>query len=200
MEIGNVELSLKLPLAILKFLPHLVKTLWNYCNRPKLRLSIANTYIEFCTHDGQIQCPSFPSIRIENTESSNVTLDLNKAFINGEALSYIIQQNIFFSKTSEQNTIENKLTTNNKLINLFRENWTTSKFIQIAAHETLDIPIYPKGMDDSMYFKVLNEARILFPKGKIVIILTVNSRTSHYAISRIQFLKVILNNLVHNRH
>lgn len=199
MDIGNVDLSLKFPLEILKFVFGLVNTLWNYCNRPKLRLSIVNTNIEFCAHDGQKQCPSFPAIRIENTESSNVTLDLNKAYINGESLSYIIQQNIFFSKTSKQNTNENKLTTNDRVINLFRENWTTSKFIQIAAHETLDIPIYPKGMGDSMYFKVLNEARILFPKYKIVIILTANSRTSYYAIDRFQFLKAILNNLVHSR-
>ncbi len=193
-----LSVTFKAALVILRFVPHIGKTLWNYWKRPKLKLSITNTNIEFYTNDGRPQLPSFPSIRVHNSGSTDVTIDLNKVSINGESLAYIIQQNKYFSMTLGQSKPENKLTTKNELLNTFRENWTTSKFFKLLAHEYLDIPLYPRKMGDSVYFKVLSGAKVFLPKRKIVVILTGNSHETHFAVSRMDFLRVILNCLVHD--
>ena len=185
--------------AILKFVPRIAMCLWNYWKRPNLKLSAINSHIEFCSNDSKRFLPSFPSIRIKNIGSTDVTFDLNQFSLNGESLSYIIQQNKYFARTNDQTGAEYKLTTKNELLTTFRENWTSSKFLKLPAHEYLDVPIYPQGMGDSTYFKVISSARVFFPKGKIVIILTANSQVSHYAVNRMEFLRIILNCLVHNR-
>jgi hypothetical protein len=189
----------KVALAILKFIPHTAKTLWNYWKRPKFRLSVTNTNIEFITNEGKRQLPSFLSIRIHNESSTDVTIELNNFSINGESLSYIMQQNKYFSMLSVQNKSENRLTTKNELLNTFKQNWASSKFLKLVAHEHLDIPLYPRNMGDSMYFKVLNEAKVFLPKRKIVIVLTGNSQESHFAVNRMEFLKILLNGLVPDR-
>lgn len=185
--------GMKIGLAVLKLIPNLVRTLWNYWRRPNLTLSVRNTHIEFTTHDGDKLLPSFPSLRIQNTDSKDVTLDLGKLYVNGESLAYIIQQNTYFSKTLDQNKLDVKLKTGNELINTFRENWTSGKFLKLPAHEYLDIPLFPQRMGVSTYFKTLSDARVFFPKRKIVIALTANSRESHFAVNRIEFLKMITN-------
>ncbi len=200
MAFDNISPYFKIFYYILKFIPNFVKIIINYWRRPKLKLSVANRHIEFLTNSGEKQSPDFISIIIENCENSDVSLDLNKACINGESLSYIIQQNLYFSKTHDGTKSDIKISTNNALLNLFRENWTTSKFIKIAAHETLEIPIYPQGMSDSMYFKVLSHAKIFFPKRNIVIDLTVNSGQYYYSINRFDFLKILVNKLVYSRN
>lgn len=191
--------GMKVGMAILRFLPDFARTLWNYWKRPTLQLSVRNTHIEFATSDEKRLLPSFPSIRIQNTDSVDVTFDLGKFNINGESLTYIIQQNTYFSRTLQQTTPENKLTTKNNLINTFRENWTSSKFIKLPAHEYLDIPLYPQRMGDSMYFKTAQGAKVFFPKRKIVVAMTVNSRESHFSINRMEFLRMIVNCLVNDR-
>ena len=177
----------------MKFLPDFVRTLWNYWKRPNLKLSVRNTHIEFADCNEKRLLPSFPSIRVQNTDSSDITLDLGKLFINGESLTYIIQQNTFFSRTLDQNNPDVKLTTGNELINTFRENWTSAKFLKLPAHEYLDIPLFPQRMGDSTYFKTLPSAKVFFPKRKIVIEMIANSRESHFAVSRMEFLKIIIN-------
>ncbi len=194
-----LSVTFKAALAILKFVPHIAKTLWNYWKRPKLNLSVTNTNIEFYTNDGRPQLPSFPSIRIHNSGSADVTIDLNKVSINGESLTYIIQQNKYFSMTLGKSKPGSKLTTKNELLNTFKENWTSSKFFKLLAHEYLDIPLYPRKMGDSMYFKVLSGAKVFLPKRKIVVILTGNSHAAHFAVSRMDFLEIILNSLVNDR-
>ncbi len=191
--------GMKVGMAILRFLPNFAKTLWNYLKRPNLQLSVRNSHIEFATSDEKRLLPTFPSIRIQNTDSVDVTFDLGKFYINGESLTYIIQQNTYFSRTLEQNTPENKLSTKNNLINTFRENWTSSKFLNLPAHEYLDIPLYPKRMSDSMYFKTVQGAKVFFPKRKIVVAMTANSRDSHFAVNRMEFLRMIVNCLVNDR-
>jgi hypothetical protein len=191
--------GMKVGLAILRFLPSFIRKLWNYWKRPSLQLGVRNTSIEFATSDAKRLLPHFPAIRIHNTGSDDVTFDLGKFFINGESLSYIIQQNPYFSRTLEQNSLENKLTTDNKLIRTFRENWTSSKFLKLPGHEYIDIPLYPQKMGDSTYFKTLDDAKVFFPKRKIVMVMTVNSRESHFAVGKMDFLKIIVNCLVNDR-
>ena len=153
MAIDHISLPMKLVFGVLKFIPYIISTLSNYWKRPKLKLSISTTNIEFFTADGVRQLPHFLSITIENLESVELHIDLNKVNLNGESLAYIIQQNIFFARTNEATKSEVKLSTKNNLLNVFRENWTTSKFLKIPAHETLAIPFYPKGMSDTIYFR-----------------------------------------------
>jgi hypothetical protein len=95
-----------------------------------------------------------------------------------------------------QTTSENKLTTKNELINIFRESSTSSKFLKLPAHEYVDIPLYPQGMGDSMYFKTIQGAKVFLPKRKIVVAMTANSRDSHFAVNRMGFLRMIVNCLV----
>ena len=185
--------GMKVGVAILKFLPNFIRKLWNYKSRPNLKFCVRHSHIEFSDNKGQRLLPSFPSIRIQNTDSNDITFDLGKFYINGESLTYIIQQNTYFSRTLDQNKSEIKLTTKNNIINTFRENWTSAKFLKLPAHEYLDIPLFPQKMGDSAYFKTLPDARVFFPGRKIVISVTANSKESHFAINRIEFLKVIIN-------
>lgn len=185
--------GMKIGLAVLRFLPNVVRKLWNYWKRPKLELSARYTDIEFTTNDGKRLLPHFPSIRIQNADSGDVTVDLGKFFINGESLAFIIQQNPYFSRTLDQNKPELKLDTSNAIINTFKDNWTKAKFLKIPAHEYMDIPLFPQRMGDSMYFKVLPGAKVFFPNRKIVIGLVANSRESHFGVNRMDFLKIIIN-------
>jgi hypothetical protein len=194
-----ISAGMKVGMAILRFLPNIAKALWNYWKRPNLQLSIAYSYIEFSTSDDKRLLPSFPSIRIQNSGSVDITFDLGKFHVNGESLTYIVQQNTYFSRTLDQNAPENKLTTKNELINTFRENWTSSKFIKLPAHEYVDIPLYPQKMGDSMYFKTFQGAKVFFPKRKIVVAMTANSRDYHFAVNRMEFLRMIVNCLVNDR-
>jgi hypothetical protein len=157
---------LKFGMAIAKFIPHLIQVLWNYWRRPNLELSARNIHINFTDNKEKNHSPCFPAIKIHNVESSEITIDLNNVFINGESLSYIIKQNIYFSKTSKSSKPEVQLNTANKLINIYRENWNAEKFINIPAHEDLSIPLFPRGMSDSMYFKVFQKQRCFPLKGK----------------------------------
>jgi hypothetical protein len=134
MPIDYPSVSLNSVFRAFKFVAPFYKKLINYLKRPKLKLSVSNTSIEFLTNTGQIQHPNFLSIVIENVESTDIHLDLNKAFINGESLGYIIQVNPYYSSTREVAIKENEFSTKNTLLNLFRENWTTSKFKKIAPH------------------------------------------------------------------
>ncbi|MFG1495382.1 hypothetical protein ABMA57_02035 [Saccharospirillum sp. HFRX-1] len=191
--------GMKVGLAILRFTPNFIGKLWNYWKRPSLQLAVRNTSIEFATSDAKRLRPNFPAIRIHNASSDDVTFDLGSFFINGESLSYIIQQNTYFSRTLEQNNPEHKLTTDNKLIRKFKENWTSSKFLKLPAHEYIDLPLYPQKMGDSTYFKTLDNVKVFFPKRKIVVVMTVNSRESHFAVDRMEFLRIIVNCLVNDR-
>lgn len=194
-----LSVSYKAIVAILKFAPRIAMCLWNYWKRPNLELSVVNSHIEFFSNDSKRLVPSFPSIRIKNVGSTDVTFDLNQFSMNGESLSYIIQQNKYFARTNDQTSAEFKLTTRNELLTTFRESWASSKFLKLPAHEYIDVPMYPQNMVDSTYFKVMPSARVFFPKGKIVITLTANSKVSHYAVSRMEFLRTIVNCLVHSR-
>ena len=191
--------GVKVGMAILRFLPNLAKTLWNYWKRPNLQLSPRNCHIEFVTSDDKRLLPNFPSIRIQNCDSVDVIFDLEKFYINGVSLSYIIQQNTFFARTHEQNTPQHKLTTKHNLLNIFRENWTSSKFLKLPAHEYLDIPLYPQKMGDSSYFKTVQGANVFFPNRKIVVEMTANSRNFHFAVNRMDYLRMIVNCLANDR-
>ncbi|MDY6980318.1 MAG: hypothetical protein SV201_10575 [Pseudomonadota bacterium] len=190
--------GMKVGMAILRLLPNLAKTLWNYWRRPNLQLSARNSHIEFVTSDEKRLLPTFPSIRVQNSDSVDITFDLEKFYINGESLTYIIQQNTYFLRTNEQNTPENKLTTKNNLLNTFRENWVSPKFLKLPAHEYLDVPLYPQRMGDSIYFKTVQGAKVFFPQRKIVIAMTANSRDFHFAVNRMKFLRMIVNCLVND--
>jgi len=194
----DISLPMKLVFSILKFTPYVVSTLYNYWKRPKLKLSVSTTNIEFFTANGQKQLPSFLSITIENLEPVELHFDLNKANLNGESLGYIIQQNIFFARTNEATKNEVKLSTENSLLNLFRENWATSKFMKIPAHETLSIPLYPKGMSDTIYFRSMENPKIFFPKNKFIVSLGINSNLYQYSVSRFELVKRLVNTLVHS--
>jgi hypothetical protein len=199
MVVEYVSPVLKFGMAIAKFIPHLIQVLWNYRRRPNLELSARHISINFTDNKEKNHSFCFPAIKVHNGELSEITIDLNNVFINGESLSYIMQQNISFLKTSKLSKPEVQLNTTNKLINIYRENWNAEKFIKIPAHEDLSIPLYPRGMSDSMYFMVFPEAKVFFPKGKIIIEMIVNSRKSHFAVNRTDFLKVIINWLVHEK-
>lgn len=189
--------GMKIGGVILKFLPNFIRKLWNYKSRPNLKFSLTHSHIEFSDNKGQILLPSFPSIRIQNTDSNHITFDLGKFYINGESLTYIIQQNTYFLRTQDQNRPENKLTTKNNIFNTFRENWTSAKLLKLPAHEYLDIPLFPQKMGCSTYFKILPDAKVFFPSRKIVISVTANSKEAYFAINRIDFLKIIINCLAH---
>lgn len=199
MVVDYLSPILKFGIAIAKFLPRVIQVTWNYWRRPNIELTVRNVHIDFTDNKEKIHSPSFPAIKIHNRESSEITIDLNSVFINGESLSYIIQQNIYFAKTAKSSDPEIKLCTANKLINKFRENWDSEKYIKVAAHEELSIPIYPRGMSDSIYFKTLTESKVFFPKRKIIIEMIVNSRKSYFSLKRADFLKVVINWLVHER-
>jgi hypothetical protein len=190
---------LRLVLVVVKFVPNIAKKLWNYWKRPKLHLKPVCVNIEFETSDSKTKSPIFPAIRVTNKDKHGVTIDLNKTYINGESLTYIIQENTYFALTNNDTKSDMKLSTKNILLNIFRDNWTASKFIKIAAYEDLDIPICPKKMSDSLYFNVLEDANVFFPKRKFVITIKNNSRESHFAINRMEFLKIIVNYLVYDR-
>lgn len=198
MLIDHITPPLSLVISILKIVPNTCKTLWNYWKRPKLKLHVSHIHIEFKSKNGQIELPSFVAIALENPESKELHVDLNKVNINGASLAYIIQQNKYFSRTLEATSPEYKLTTTNSLLNQFRENWTQSKLTKIGAHEKLELPLYPQGMDDSLYFKELSEVNIFRPKKKIVLSITINSGSFYYAVDRYALLKAIVNNLVHS--
>jgi hypothetical protein len=191
-EYASVILRLVLVVVkfFVKFVPNITKKLWNYWKRPKLHLKPVLVNIEFETSDSKTESHTFPAIRVTNKDKHNVTIDLNKTYINGESLTYIIQQNTYFALTNNKNKSDMKLSTKNILLNIFRDNWTASKFIKIAAYEDLDIPIC---------FKVLEDANVFFPKRKLVITIKGNSRESHFAINRMDFLKIIVNYLVYDR-
>jgi hypothetical protein len=55
-------------------------------------------------------------------------------------------------------------------------------------------------MSDAIYFKVLSEADIFFPKNKFVITLTVNSEKYYYSINRFDLLKSLVNKLVYTSY
>lgn len=197
MTIDHISLPMKLVFGLVKFIPHTVRILRNYWKRPKLNLSISTTNIEFFTSDGTRETPSFLCITIENLEQFELHLDLDKVVLNGESLAYIIQQNIFFARTNEKTKSDIKLSTSNNLLNIFRENWTTSKFLKIPAHETLALPFYPKGMSDTVYFRKLENSKIFFPKYKFIVLLGINSNLYHYSVSRFELVKRLVNILVH---
>jgi hypothetical protein len=198
MVIDHISLPMKLVFGVIKFVPYVVNTMNNYWKRPKLKLSVSTTDIEFFTSEGQKQLPSFLSITIENLESFELHLDLNKANLNGESLGYIIQQNIFFARTNEGTKSEVKLSTKNVLLNLFRENWITSKFLKIPPYEILSIPFFPKGMSDTIYFRNIENPKVFFPKNKFIVSLCINSSLHHYAVGRFELVKRLVNVLVHS--
>jgi hypothetical protein len=198
MPIDHIAPPLSLVISILKIIPNASKTLWNYWKRPKLKLDVSHIHIDFVNSSNQIERPNFVAIVLENPQAKELHIDLNKVNINGASLAYIIQQNNYFSRTLDATKSEYKLTTQNSLLNLFRENWTQSKLFKISAHEKLELPLYPQGMDDSLYFKELKDANIFRPKKKIVLSMTINSGNYYYAVDRYALLKAIVNNLVHS--
>ena len=198
MLIDHITPPLSIVFSILKIIPHFFKTLWNYWKRPKLKLAVSHIHIEFKNNTNQIEMPNFVAIVLENPKSKDLHIDLDKVNINGQSLAYIIQQNKYFCKTLEATSPEYKLTTSNSLLNLFRENWTVSKLTKIGAYEKLELPFYPQGMDDSLYFKEVKDVNIFQSKKKIVLSVTINSGNFHYAVDRYALLKAIVNNLVHS--
>jgi hypothetical protein len=46
-----ISAGMKVGMAILRFLPNIAKTLWNYWKRPNIELSVRNSHIEFSTSD-----------------------------------------------------------------------------------------------------------------------------------------------------
>jgi hypothetical protein len=96
MAVEFVSVIIKAGLAISKFVPATARTVWNYWKRHKFELSAACTNIEFISTDKTIEAPTFPCVRIRNTSSEDATIDLNIVNINGEPLSFIIQQNNYY--------------------------------------------------------------------------------------------------------
>ncbi len=194
----HITLPLSIVFSALKIIPNTYKTLRNYWKRPKLKLGISHIHIDFLNHSAQIESPNFVAITLENLGAKDLHVDLDKLNINGTSLASIISHNNYFSRTSDGTKLDYKLTTENPLLNLFREKWRQSKFIKIGAYEKLDLPFYPKGMEDSLYFKELKDANIFLPKKKFVLSITINSGNYYYAVDRYDLLKAIVNNLVYS--
>lgn len=197
MAIDYVSIPIRILLSIVKFIPYVLRSISNYWKRPKLKLYVSNSTIEFNTAQQKQEHPSFLAITLENITPVELHLDLNRASLNGESLGYIIQQNPFFSRMHEGNKAEVKLTTKNDLFNVFKENWSSQKFLKIPAYHTLAIPIYPKGMSDTMYFRIKEDANIFCIKKKFIVELNINSNTYHYAVNRFELLRRLVNVLVH---
>lgn len=191
-----IGITIKIFFGAIKFLPKQFLRIWNYFRRPKLRCSLRYTHVECRDHESRQVLPSFPGIRIHNAGSSDLTFDLGRFFVNGESLTYLIQQNTYYCRTLEQTKDELKLKTDNELFTVFRENWTSVKFFKLPAHQHFDIPLYPKKVNEATWFKVINESRVFSPSKKIVLRVGVNSEDYDYAVRRMDFLKMLFNSLV----
>lgn len=191
-----IGIAFKFLSATIKFLPKQLLRVWSYFRRPKLRFSLRYTHVECRDYESRRVLPSFPGIRIHNAGSSELTFDLGRFFVNGESLTYIIQQNIYYCRTLEQTKDELKLSTENQIFTVFRENWTSAKFLKLPAHQHFDVPLYPKKVNETTWFKVINESRVFFPSKKIVLRVGVNSEDYDYAVRRMDFLKMLFNSLV----
>lgn len=191
-----IGIIIKAGATIIKFLPRFFIKIWNYICRPKIRLAIRYTHIEFTDFESKRVLPSFPAIRVHNAEPKDLTLDFGRFYVNGESLSYIIQQNIYFCRTLDQTVREKKLDTNNELFTLFREKFISKTFLKLPAHQHIDIPLYPQRMGESTWFRSIDKAKVFFPERKIVVRIGVDSGEYDFAINRMDFLKIIFSFLV----
>lgn len=185
---------------VVRFLPKSVAKVNNYCRRPKLGLKVTTATIVFCDIQGVKRVPSFLGIELENRGSRELHLDLNSANFNGTTLRYIIQQNQFFAKTHPQTKSELRLTTENKLMNTFRENWNGNNAVKIPPHETLVIPLGPEGLSDQMFFKVAKSANLFCVEDKFVVELKIDSHEYHFAVNRHELVKRLVNILFSRRN
>jgi hypothetical protein len=200
---GNMAIDLglgtiiKIATLAVKSIVSIFPVVWNFVKRPSIHVGVSWKVIEFEGNEKKY-FPHFTSVNIKNISKSDLVFDLDAVTIGNNSISYVIQQNTYFSRTHPNTRSDLALTTKDEVLNIFRENWVGSKLLTLKPHYSLCIPLFPQKMDSNMYFNVSNNAKFYFRERKIQLSLKIDSVSYDYSLDRMKMLRLIVDDLISN--